>query len=83
MKFEIKELKLFGGIWLFEKSDDSLISFGDIYLRKENIEKQSFCEQYDYSFEYHGIENALCGKEPNHKEEIFFTPKRILVIQMK
>ncbi|BFU25449.1 predicted protein [Entamoeba histolytica] len=33
----------------------------------------------NYSFEYNGISNALCGKEyPNH-----FTPKRIIVIEMK
>ena len=38
-------------------------------------------------FDYYGIENALCGKTTNEhnnpSEGKCFTPKRILVIQMK
>ena len=78
MKFEIKDLK-YGGYWLYEKSDNMwkcLIKLGDIWLYKEHYKNESHCYQYEDRFEYHGIENALCGKR-------HFTPKRILVIQMK
>ena len=44
---------------------------------KENYKNESRCYQSEYNFDYHGIENALCGKYE------YFTPKRILVIQMK
>ena len=81
MKFEIKDL-VWGGIWLYGKGDGDLIILGDIYLRKENKKNISCCYQNEDNFDYHGIENALCGKEPNN-ERMFFTPKRILVIQMK
>ena len=48
------------------------------------MKNESCCHQDENRFDYHGIENALCGKEPKGKYgEMFFTPKRILVIQMK
>ena len=79
MKFEIKDLKK-GGYCLYEKSDYDLIILGDIYLYKENEKNYSHCWQHKYSpFDYHGIKNALCGKTKYEN----FTPKRILVIQMK
>ncbi|BFU21509.1 trichohyalin, putative [Entamoeba histolytica] len=74
MKFDIKlpeyAFILFNqsDIWLFE------IGLGDIAVFKENYKTNSFCNQY--SFEYEGITNALCGK-------YHFTPKRIIVIEMK
>ncbi|BFU22821.1 trichohyalin, putative [Entamoeba histolytica] len=50
----------------------------DIAVFKENDKTKSYCCQY--SFEYEGIKSALCGKEyPNN----YFTPKRIIVIEMK
>ncbi|GAB1223301.1 hypothetical protein ENUP19_0141G0002 [Entamoeba nuttalli] len=66
---------------LFNQSDDRLFEFGygysDILVYKENNKTYSYCNQY--SFSYEGVSNALCGKEwPN-----YFTPKRIIVIQMK
>ncbi|BFU21979.1 trichohyalin, putative [Entamoeba histolytica] len=66
---------------LFNQSDDRLFEFGhgysDILVYKENNKTYSYCNQY--SFEYEGISNALCGKEwPN-----YFTPKRIIVIELK
>ena len=82
MKFEITYL-IIGGICLFEKSDEyDLIWLGDINLRKENKKNISYCRQNEYCFNYHGIKNALCGKtwEDGNEE---FTPKRIIVIQMK
>ena len=75
MKFEIKnpEGYIFG---LHNKSNEYLIRLGDIHLNKENYKNHSHCFQYENYFNYHGIKNALCGNKN-------FTPKRILVIQMK
>ena len=53
-----------------------------IYLKNENYKNKSLCEQHEYCFNYHGIKKALCGKTWNNGKEVF-TPKRILVIQMK
>ena len=63
-----------------KKSSSRLIDLGDIRLYKENEKNESHCWQNERYFNYHGIENALCGKTG---EDGFFTPKRILVIQMK
>ncbi|BFU21029.1 trichohyalin, putative [Entamoeba histolytica] len=75
MKFDIKIPQ--NAFCLFNQSDDRLFEFGfldDICVCKENNKTQSYCNQY--SFEYKGISNALCGKQhPNH-----FTPKRIIII---
>ena len=80
MKFEIKDLEE-GGYLLFSKSNkDNLISLGDIYLCKENKKHESCCCQYENEFNYHGIKDALCGKTWSFYP---FTPKRIVVIQMK
>ncbi|BFU25907.1 trichohyalin, putative [Entamoeba histolytica] len=75
-KFDIKESEYAFG--LYNKSDDCLFVFGngdDICVCKENNKTESRCSQQD-SFEYEGISNALCGKK-------YFTPKRIIVIEMK
>ena len=62
----------------------SLIVFGDIGLMKESMKNKSFCIQNDKNFNYHGIKNALSGKTRiNNENGQSFTPKRILVIQMK
>ena len=82
MKFEIKN-SIEGGIFLHDKSDECLISMGDICIWKEKKKYESFCVQIEYRFDYHEIHNALCGKEPNEEGEMYFIPKRILVIQMK
>ena len=79
MKFEIKDLKK-GGIYLYEKSHDKLIRLGNIRLAKEMKKNESMYFEIIYHFDYHGIKNALCGKICDEKT---FTPKRILVIQMK
>ena len=83
MKFEIKFLDC-GGYELFEESDEYyLILLGDIVLFKENHKNGSKCWEYQNYFDYHGIEDALCRKESNfYNPSEFFTPKRILVIQM-
>ena len=81
MKFEIKDLK-WGGYKLKEKSSDYLITLGDIVLYKENNKNESLCYQFENRFDYHGIYKALCGKT-YYNYSGYFTPKRILVIQMK
>ncbi|BFU25299.1 TLD, putative [Entamoeba histolytica] len=65
--------------YLINQTDDCLFSFGygDIVVYKENDKIKSSCKQN--SFEYEGISNALCGKQ--HPDR--FTPKRIIVIEMK
>ncbi|BFU21552.1 trichohyalin, putative [Entamoeba histolytica] len=74
MKFDIKHPEY--AFTLFNQSHNRLFSFGygDIDVYKENYKTKSYCNQY--SFEYEGIRNALCGKGG-------FTPKRIIVIEMK
>ena len=78
----------YGGYELYEKSGwDTLIRLGDIFLYKERKKNYSNCKQRETRFNYHGIENALCGKTnfwrfDRWKGE-YFTPKGILVIQMK
>ena len=79
MKFEIKDTSK--GYDLRNKSDEMLICFGysSIIIKKQNSKSKSYCCQDNNRFDFHGIENALCGKTwPN-----YFTPKRITVIQMK
>ena len=82
MKFEIKDIR--GGYDIKPKSDDVLIqlglgSGGTIHLKKSSLKSQSYCYQDNDYFDYLGIKNPLIGK-PNLTP---FTPKRIVVIQMK
>ena len=73
MKFEITYL-YFGGICLFEKSDEyELIELGNIILNKENEKNESCCFQIQDSFNYHGIKKALCGKDPDKYGWMHFT----------
>ncbi|BFU22376.1 predicted protein [Entamoeba histolytica] len=77
-KFDIKRPEF--AFYLFNQSDDCLFAFGyydDIVVFKENDKTRSYCKQR--SFEYEGISNALCGKQYPYR----FTPKRIIVIEMK
>ncbi|BFU23740.1 trichohyalin, putative [Entamoeba histolytica] len=76
-KFDIKEPEC--AFKLYNQSDDCLFLFGlgDFGVCKENNKSKSHCDQY--SFDYKGIEHALCGNE----DQIPFTPKRIIVIEMK
>ena len=68
---------------MYKKSHKYLIYLGDIILRKENKKNKSYCIQYEDRFNYHGIQKALCGKTRYLGGGEYFTPKRILVIQMK
>ena len=75
-----------GGYHLWEKSDWDLIQLGDMICSKENKKYESCCGQNEWKFDYHGIKKALCGKityKENELKSERFTPKRILVIQMK
>ncbi|BFU19989.1 trichohyalin, putative [Entamoeba histolytica] len=77
-KFDIKHTQY--AFILFNQSYDRLFAFGllgDIEVYKENNKTKSYCKQS--SFEYEGISNALCGKQNPE----YFTPKRIIVIEMK
>ena len=59
---------------------------GDIVLMKENYKNESFCTEIEDRFYYHGARKPLCGKIcvfGNGWKGEHFTPKRILVIQMK
>ncbi|BFU24451.1 trichohyalin, putative [Entamoeba histolytica] len=73
-KFDIKQPQY--AFCLFNQTVNCLFAFGgnDIFVYKENDKTLSYCNQR--SFEYKGISNALCGKG-------WFTPKRIIVIEMK
>ncbi|GAB1219596.1 hypothetical protein ENUP19_0039G0011 [Entamoeba nuttalli] len=83
-KFDIEDSEY--AIYIFKRTDDSLFSFGysgifgclsDIFVYKENNKTNSYC--YQETFEYKGIENALCGKQHPH----CFIPKQIVVVEMK
>ena len=81
MKYEIKDVKN-GGYNLFSiwDSNQALIRLGDIILFKEDMKSQSkCCVQTNGYIDYHGIEYPLCNKTNGNQ----FTPKRIIVIQMK
>ena len=82
MRFEIKDT--YCGYKLYGKLDRGvpLIIIGNVWLQKENKRNESFCYQNEDSFDYHGIPQALCGKEPDKFGKMYFTPKRIRVIQM-
>ncbi|BFU26348.1 trichohyalin, putative [Entamoeba histolytica] len=79
MKFDIKIPEY--AFYLHRQSNNWLFVFGhgcgDIQVCKENDKRYSSC--YQDSFEYEGIENALCGKQYPER----FTTKRIIVIEMK
>ena len=66
-----------GGYELYKRTNEyQLIGIGNLVIMKERGKHWSQYVENNESFNYHGIENALFKNE-------FFTPKRILVIQMK
>ena len=86
MKFSIKNTNR--GYFLNDKSDELLISLGNIILYKENNRYISYCIQREELYDYQGIPNAVCGRT-NYQDENgkwkgeFFTPLRIQIIQME
>ena len=82
MKFEIKNI-VQGGYYLSDSTDYYLIQIGDICLKKEHRKEKSYCFQTENNFNYHNNPKALCGKEYDFSRKFeYFTPKRIIVIQM-
>ena len=81
MKFEIKNID-FGSLTLFTTFESNLITLSTIGLYKEEMKNDCCCIQNN-NFDYHGIDNALCGKTLQNDKSKYFIPKRILVIQMK
>ena len=85
MKFEISN-PFEGGYQLFKNghvgSAENLIGLGDMWLGKQEFSDLSNCEQHENHFNFHGIQRALCGRQPNYEGEMLFDPQRIIVIQM-
>ena len=81
MKFEIRNVQE-GGYTLHEQNDHPLISFGDIWLKKENCKTESCCYENPQLFDYHRIDRALCGKPWSKGKVAHVNPLRITVIQM-
>ena len=61
MKFPIKDVSC--GYFLYDKSDEILVSLGNIVLVKENKRHLSGCIQREDKYDYQEISNALCGKQ--------------------
>ena len=76
MKFEMK-YSCSSNIWMQCEEDVHFVTFGDIHLCYQQTKEDSSIEaQYESSFNYYGIENALCGSDWH------FTPRKIILIQM-
>ena len=66
--------------YLYPKTDDYLFSISnDIFIYKKGKESKCYDTEYCY-FNYEGNKNAIIG---GNESPVSFTPKRILVIQMK
>ena len=84
MKFEIQSSYSQNAFKLYNKSNDLIFAFGNLslWLKKENKKSDSKCYQHNDRYNYHGTTNAFL--ENNRIEnEVTFTPKRFVVIQMK
>ena len=82
MKFEIKDTNK--GYAVYQISHEYLIGLGaefGIVLYKENSKGKSNCRQNNSYFDYHGTENPLVGGSGIESRK-YFTPKRIIVIEM-
>ena len=84
MNFNQRTNKCPYGIHLFSKHSDKLIRLGDISLFKEDSKEKSYCRGINGSHDgnYYGINDGLCGMDERKNGQLFFIPKRILVIQM-
>ena len=86
MKFEIKDPKR--GYCYYCYTDDFILSLGDITFHAyHQAEIHYYCSQHDDIFDYHGIENAICGKTVKKwswdEKESCFIAKRFVIYQMK
>ncbi|BFU25260.1 trichohyalin, putative [Entamoeba histolytica] len=77
-KFDIKEPQY--AFKVYNQLSNYLFIFGidDIRVCKENNKTKSSCKQF--SFEYKGISNSLCGTGWFTE---YFTPKHFIVIEVK
>ena len=66
---------------MHSNTSDKLIILGDIILYKNEMSYQSKCFQNNWKFDYHGIDNVLCGKTLGNMKS--FDPRKIVVIQME
>ena len=84
MKFNQRTNKCPYGIHLFCKHSEKLIRLGDISLYKEDSKEKSYCRGINGNCDgnYNGIPEGLCGIDKRNNGQLFFIPKRILVIQM-
>ena len=84
LKFNQRTNKCPYGIHLFSKHSDKLIRLGDILLFKEDFKEKSYCRGINGSHDgnYNGIPEGLCGIDKRNNGQLFFIPKRILVIQL-
>ena len=84
IKCEIKDISF--GYQLFDNNNTILMKLGDIIIYKDNNKSSSYCNQTS-NYNYHGISNTLCGKinilNNYNQQRDFFTPLRIIVIQME
>ena len=80
-KFE--EKKIFGGFCVYGKSCPSLFnSHGGFGIRTENDKEGSWCVENEEYYDYHGLTNVYLSNS-HSRSSVYFTPKRITVIQMK
>ena len=83
LKFNVESYSPYG-IHLFSKHSDKSIRLSDISLYKEDFKEKSYCRGINGSHDgkYYGIPEGLCGIDKRNNGQLFFIPKRILVIQM-
>ena len=85
LKFEMKG-ENYPQIVTIKTTEERLIQLGDIGLHKENTKNKSCCYQSE-NYNYDGLTDCLCGKTGfwigQELNGNYFSPKRILVIQMK
>ena len=78
MKFDVLDCEC--GLYLLESNSKWLFVIGDdISIKKKGV-SGSFINET--SFNYEGMKNVLIGKTSSN-EYGYFTPKHIVVIQMK
>ena len=80
IKFEIIDNTL-AGYQLYEQRNNYLIELGDIIIMKEELKKKSFATHSIKIFNYHGLSNGLFGKKKSIDGCLYFTPKRIVILQ--
>ena len=88
MKFEVKDSsQKHSGITMFENNEKQLLFIGCLLLFKKEEVNNSRCFHFDSVFDFHGIENPICGKyylkeESGAMQGDFLIIKKIMVIEM-